>query len=110
MTSSKRLLAILFMSAVGCGSATSISAAISNITPSKDNTLYEYDPSEGDTSNALGLYFFAGETAMTELRRGVFAFDIAGHIPAGSTITAVTLRMNMSRTPVETARTIELHR
>jgi hypothetical protein len=98
------------MSAFGCASATSISAAISNIAPSKDNTLYEYDPTEGDTSNALGLYFFVGETAMSELRRGVIAFDIAGHIPVGSTITAVTLSMNMSRTPLDTARTVELHR
>ena len=28
---------------------------------------------------------------MGELRRGVLAFDIAGSIPAGSTITGVTL-------------------
>lgn len=44
------------------------------------------------------------------LRRGVLAFDIAGSIPAGSTITAVSLSMNMSRTPFDTARTVELHR
>src|ERR1044071_8080752 len=110
MTSSKRLLAILFMSAVGCGSATSISAAISNITPSKDNTLYEYDPTEGDTSNALGLHFFAGENAMSERSRAVLAFDIAGQIPPGSTILAVTLSMNMSRTALDTARIVELHK
>ena len=71
--------------------------------PSKDNTLYEYDPAEGDHSNALGFHFFAGETAMGELRRGVLAFDIAGSIPPGSTITAVSLSMNMSRAPADTA-------
>ena len=47
---------------------------------------------------------------MGELRRGVLAFDIAGHVPAGSTITAVSLSMNMSMTPLETARTVELHK
>jgi hypothetical protein len=105
---SKTLIAVILIATLGCVS--SVSAAIINITPSKDNTLYEYDPAEGDTSNALGLHFFAGENAMSELRRGVVAFDIAGHIPAGSTIIAVTLSMNMSRTALDTARIVELHK
>ena len=45
---------------------------------------------------------------MGELRRGVLAFDIAGTIPAGSTVTAVSLTMNMSMTPAGTL-TVELH-
>src|SRR6266498_2300213 len=61
-------------------------------------------------SNGAGFHFFAGETAMGELRRGVLAFDIAGSIPPGSTITAVSLSLNMSRTLLETARTVELHK
>ena len=73
-------------------------AQLANINPIKDNTLYQYDPAEGDVSNALGQHFFAGETGMGELRRGVLAFDIAGNIPAGSTILGVTLSLNMSRT------------
>jgi len=81
-----------------------------NINPSKDNTLYEYVPADGDLSNALGNHFFTGETAMGEVRRGVLAFDIAGNVPAGSTITGVTLTLNMSRTPSGTSRTVELHR
>ena len=48
-------------------------------------------PRMGDLSNALGFHFFAGKTAMSELRRGVLAFDIAGNIPPGSTITAASL-------------------
>jgi hypothetical protein len=85
-------------------------AQLANINPIKDNTLYEYDPAEGDHSNALGFHFFTGKTGMGELRRGVLAFDIAGTIPPGSTILGVTLSMNMSRTPVSTAYTIELHK
>jgi hypothetical protein len=96
--------------AFACTITERVNAAIINITPSKDNTLYQYDPAEGDTSNALGMHFFAGETAMGELRRGVLAFDIAGHIPAGSTITAVTLSLNMSKTALDTERTVELHK
>ena len=97
-------------SALVCTAANSVNVSIINITPSKDNTLYEYDPAEGDMSNALGFHFFAGETAMAELRRGVLAFDIAGQIPPGSTITAVTLSLNMSKTPLDDARTVELHK
>jgi hypothetical protein len=85
-------------------------AQLANINPVKDNTLYQYDPTEGDQSNALGNHFFAGETAMHELRRGVLAFDIAGNIPAGSTILGVTLSLNMSRTGLDTSRTVELHK
>ena len=47
---------------------------------------------------------------MNELRRGVLAFDIAANIPPGSTITAVSLSLNMSRTPTNTAYSMELHK
>jgi len=110
MMTSKTFFALIFITALGYAGVRSASAAIIVINPSQDNTLYEYDPAEGDMSNALGLHLFAGETGMGELRRGVIAFDIAAHIPAGSTITVVSLSMNMSRTAVETARTIELHK
>jgi hypothetical protein len=109
MITSKTLVAVLVLSAFGFVGHPSVSAGIVNLTPSKDNTLYEYDPLDGDKSNALGLHFFVGETAMAELRRGVLAFDIAGNIPPGSTITAVTLSLNMSKTPLDDPRTVELH-
>src|SRR6266566_3200450 len=110
MKNSKTLHALMLTAAltfVGSGLA---SAAIINIFPSKDNTLYEFDPAEGDVSNALGTHFFTGETNMGELRRGVLAFNIAGIIPPGSTITGVSLSMNMSRTLSDTARIVELHK
>src|SRR5947199_10133348 len=109
MKRSHLLFAVVLATAVGF-IACSVRAAIVNITPSKDNTLYEYDPAEGDLSNALGFHFFAGETGMSELRRGVLAFDIAGNVPAGATITGVTLTLNMSRTSLTTALTVELHK
>ena len=106
---SKLLLALILVALLGGAPSLAI-ADIININPIKDNTLYQYDPAEGDQSNALGNHFFAGETAMGELRRGVLAFDIAGNIPAGSTILSVTLSLNMSRTGLDTARTVELHK
>jgi hypothetical protein len=85
-------------------------AQLANINPIKDNTLYQYVPADGDRSNALGNHFFAGETGMGELRRGVLAFDIAGSVTAGSTILGVTLSLNVSRTGLDDARNIELHK
>lgn len=105
---SKTLLTAAIAAAIGY--TCTARANIINIMPSKDNTLYEYDPAEGDNSNGAGFHFFAGETAMSELRRGVLAFDIAASIPPGSTITGVSLSLNMSRTPTNTVYLIELHK
>jgi hypothetical protein len=106
----KTLRALTLAGVLGGIGLSLASAASIDINPIKDNTLYEYVPADGDRSNALGNHFFAGETGPTaELRRGVLAFDIAGSIPAGSTITGVSLSMNMSRTPLDTNRTVELH-
>jgi hypothetical protein len=105
----KTLLPLLFALSLGGMAPGLASADIININPSKDNTLYQYVEADGDRSNALGDHFFAGTTAEGEIRRGVVAFDIAGNIPAGSTITSVTLTMNMSRT-ISDARTVELHK
>jgi hypothetical protein len=102
-----RLVLAVALTFIGAGLA---SAATISITPSKDNTLYEFDPDEGDFSNALGIYFFIGETVMGELRRGVLAFNIAGSIPPGSTITGVSLSMTASRVFNDVERTAELHR
>jgi hypothetical protein len=106
----KIILLLVIATALGAIGPSLASAAIININPIKDNTLYEFDPAEGDHSNALGNHFFAGETAQGELRRGVLAFDIAGNIPAGSTILGVTLSLNMSRTGSDTPRNVELHK
>jgi spore coat protein A, manganese oxidase len=106
----KILLQFVMATVLGGISSSLAIADIIDINPVKDNTLYEYDPSEGDLSNALGFHFFAGETGMGDLRRGVLAFDIVGNLPAGSTITSVTLTLNMSRTALTTPRTIELHK
>src|SRR6266446_5247783 len=105
----KTLRALTLAGVLGGIGLSLASAATIDINPIKDNTLYEYVPADGDRSNALGNHFFAGETAVGEIRRGVLAFDIAGNIPAGSTITGVSLSLNMSRTPSDTARIVELH-
>jgi hypothetical protein len=110
MTSSKTFLALVLAGAIGGIVASSARAAMISINPSKDNTLYQYVPADGDLSNGAGDHFFAGETDDSLLRRGVLAFDIAGHIPQGSTITGVSLSLSMSRTSSDTSRTVALHK
>ena len=74
---------------------------------SKDNTLYQ--SASGNISNGAGQFFFVGRTNGGSLRRGVVAFDIASSVPAGSTITSVSLTLHMSWTGVG-FRSVDLHR
>ena len=63
---SKTLLTAALAAAIGYTCTALASANIINIMPSKDNTLYEYDPAEGDHSNGAGFHFFAGENGQSE--------------------------------------------
>lgn len=62
----------------------------------RDNTLFE-DPN-GTVSAGAGPSFFVGRTAQVEkyLRRGLIRFDVAGSVPAGSTIETVELTLHVS--------------
>ena len=98
------LLAVAAVFASGEAMGTQVS-----LTPIKDNTLVE--TADGSLSNGAGSYMFAGRTDATSdyLRRAVMAFDIAGTVPAGSTIQSATLTLNMSKTRVG-AMNFDLHR
>ena len=69
--------------------------------PSKTNTLIQVvSGGTGQLSNALGD-IYVGRTnqdgqgpATISIRRGLIEFNIASEIPAGSTITGVTLTVN----------------
>ena len=77
--------------------------------PSADATLYE----EGSNlANGSGSFFFTGRTENRNgavERRALLAFDVNASIPAGATITAVSLDVTMSRTSGG-SQTVELHR
>ncbi|MCP3915301.1 MAG: DNRLRE domain-containing protein [bacterium] len=59
-----------------------------------DNTLYAQS---GDLSNGAGYFLFIGHTAQSISRRALLRFDVSG-IPAGSTIAAAELTVNMNQT------------
>ncbi len=87
---------------------TSVSAQISvDLSATKDNTLYQ--DASGSQSNGAGAHFFVGKTNQSLVRRGLLAFDVAGIIPAGATISSVSLTLNMSRTAAGSA-TVSLNR
>ncbi|MFM9957637.1 MAG: multicopper oxidase domain-containing protein [Phycisphaerales bacterium] len=91
-------LALLGMAAVASARPTV------NLTPVADATLFQ--DAEGDVANGAGQYMFAGKTNQPSnfLRRSLIRFDLSS-IPAGSTITAVTLRLNVSKVPLGTVAT-----
>jgi hypothetical protein len=80
------------------------------LSASQDNTLIE--DLQGDRSNALTPYFFAGSTGVNAeggIRRGILAFDVVGSVSAGSTITAVTLTLNLSKVSSAAAESVTIH-
>ncbi len=70
------------------------------ITSDRDNTLIQ--DASGSLSLGKAYSFFAGRVDNANggglRRRGLLHFDLAGAVPAGSTITAVTLKLHMSQT------------
>jgi hypothetical protein len=82
------------------------------LTSAKDNTLIEVTAG-GQKSNALGD-IFAGRTGVFSggtRRRGLIRFDIAGNVPAGSTITGVALTLSIIGAPIgNPPQTCSLHR
>src|SRR5262249_27741989 len=56
----------------------------------RENSIYEDFPTNSDGG---GPTMFAGLTQNGYLRHALFSFDIAGNIPAGSTINSVQLRL-----------------
>lgn len=81
--------------------ATALPAAAGTLmlAPDRDNTLIQSSGSGAPSSNGLGD-LFVGRTnqdgqgpATISIRRGLVRFDIAGLVPAGSTITSVALAM-----------------
>ncbi|MEK6644012.1 MAG: multicopper oxidase domain-containing protein [Planctomycetota bacterium] len=76
------------------------------LNPVKDNTIYS---EANNLSNGVGSYIFAGKTNGGNVRRALIAFNVAGAVPAGSTINSVTLDLYMSRTQAGN-QTVSLHR
>jgi len=96
------LLFCLIAVAVPCPAG----AEVVSVPAARDNTLFE----DGDASNGSGPALFAGNNGHGLARRAVLGFDIAGHVPAGSTIDSVALTLQVSNAPNSIPRQFTLHR
>jgi hypothetical protein len=85
-----------------------VSATTITIGDIKDATIFQNNV---NNSNGAGPAMFAGNNGMNSPRRALLEFDIAGSVPAGSTITDVQLTLFLAQVAGSdvTPRTIELH-
>jgi MprA protease rhombosortase-interaction domain-containing protein len=74
---------------------------------SKDNSIYQ---NFGANSGGGSAGIYVGTTSNTSPRRGLIAFDIAGNVPAGSTITSAQLTLYLALAGGGSDQTIALHR
>src|SRR3954465_7853265 len=72
-----------------------VRADVASIGASKDNTIFQ---SNVNNSLGAGQAIFAGTNAQSSPRRGLIQFDVAGAIPAGSTINSVQLTLFLNQT------------
>ena len=83
---------------------------IVTITPRKDNTLFDTGT---DSSSGAGDAVFSGKTGLGgggTVQRAVLAFDVAGDVPPGSTITAASLTLTLVNAGGIDDQTHSLHR
>lgn len=96
------LLAPMTLVAISSLPAQQVSVTLA---PSADNTIYDF----GTLSNGAGTRFFTGTDLASGSRRGLSKFDVAGSIPAGSTIVSARLELTTAQTH-STDRAVALHR
>jgi hypothetical protein len=99
-----KVMACMFLAAAAAGSA---HADLMILSPARDTTLYE--DALGGLANGAGSSMFVGRNSANQSRRALVSFDVAGAIPAGSTITGVILTLHMSQGNLP-ATSVAMHR
>jgi hypothetical protein len=82
-------LAALAVSSLVLASIPAAESAVVTIAPNRDNSIFEDNPA---ASCAIGP-LFCGQTGAFGVRRALLRFDVAGSVPAGSTVTSVQVGM-----------------
>jgi hypothetical protein len=95
---------LLFALAIGVQRASAATVAIG---AAKDSSIFENFPANSG-GGAAGIY--VGATATKSPRRGLIAFDVAGSVPAGATITSVQMTLYLALAGGPMDETIGLHR
>jgi hypothetical protein len=104
-----KLLSVRWVVAVYLGllaaAAAQCRADTLSLTPSRDTSIF----SENDNSEGKGTSLYVGRTNGNPLRRGLVDFDLST-VPAGATVTGVTLKLHLNKTGPGPGGTITLHR
>ena len=95
------------MAASGSGLVSRALAATAVLAPSKDNTIY--GSGDANLSSGAGANLFVGRSGQGRIMRSLIAFNVAGAIPAGATITSVSVSLAIN-TPQSHSSTVRLHR
>lgn len=108
----RRMIAMLAVGVL-CVSGTAGAATVT-LAPAQDNTIYQgIDPATSenfeDNSCGAGTNLFSGRTIDGFLRRALVRFDVAGAIPAGSTIQRVVLTIDVNRSGDSQNAVMRLH-
>jgi hypothetical protein len=75
--------------------------------PTEDTTIY----AEGGLSNGSGQHLIAGPAGNGVARRALLRFDVAAQVPAGATISAVRLELNLGNAQASSGELpLDLHR
>ncbi|HVT27916.1 MAG TPA: DNRLRE domain-containing protein, partial [Lacipirellulaceae bacterium] len=99
----RRFVLMLALSSI----ATHVWSATVSIGASKDNSIFQ---SNADGSAGGAAAIFVGSNADISPRRGLIAFDVAGNVPAGSTITSAQLTLYLALSGNLISEAVELHR
>lgn len=75
------------------------------LTPSRDTSIF----SENDNSEGKGSSLYVGRTNGNPMRRALVGFDLST-VPAGATITGVSLKLHLNKSGPGPGGTITLHR
>src|SRR4051812_9404010 len=80
--------------------------------PVQDNTIFLVgsDTTFFQQSDGAGPTIFSGQNNLGNIRRGLVEFSFTGQIPAGATITSVSLQMALVRAVDTVSRNVALHR
>jgi hypothetical protein len=107
LRSTKVAVALLALTAMTVLMSTA-KANLITIVDNRDATIYQDNP---NNSNGAGFTMFAGNNGIMSPRRALLDFNIAGNVPAGSTINSVQLTLVLQGVAGadSTPRTISLH-
>ena len=83
-------------------------AAVVDLAPDRDNTLFESDT--GSLSNGAGPGLFVGTIEAGLERRGLLHWDLAGAVPDGATINSAVLTLHLNRANASGTPSIEARR